>query len=86
MTDIPGYEQDPNFPTKNSEVLLKRVIESTSNEGDLVMDFFLGSGTTTAVAHKLGRKWIGVEMGYHFWTVVLPRMKKGAGLRQVRNK
>jgi Adenine specific DNA methylase Mod len=40
------------------------------------MDFFLGSGTTTAVAHKLGRKWIGVEMGEHFWTVILPRMKK----------
>jgi len=40
------------------------------------MDFFLGSGTTTAVAHKLSRKWIGVEMGEHFWTVVLPRMKK----------
>jgi hypothetical protein len=64
------------FPTENSEILLKRVIESTSNEGDLVMDFFLGSGTTTAVAHKLRRKWIGVEMGEHFWTVVLPRMKK----------
>jgi len=48
----------------------------TINEGDLVMDFFLGSGTTTAVAHKLGRKWIGVEMGEHFYTVVLPRMKK----------
>ncbi|MEO0302045.1 MAG: site-specific DNA-methyltransferase, partial [candidate division WOR-3 bacterium] len=75
-TDIPGYEQDPNFPTRNSEILLKRVIKSTSNEGDLVMDFFLGSGTTTAVAHKLKRKWIGVEMGEHFWTVVLPRMKK----------
>jgi adenine-specific DNA-methyltransferase len=40
------------------------------------MDFFLGSGTTTAVAHKLKRKWIGVEMGEHFWTIVLPRMKK----------
>jgi hypothetical protein len=40
------------------------------------MDFFLGSGTTTAVAHKLGRKWIGVEMGEHFYTVALPRMKK----------
>jgi hypothetical protein len=40
------------------------------------MDFFLGSGTTTAVAHKLGRKWLGVEMGEHFYTVVLPRMKK----------
>jgi adenine-specific DNA-methyltransferase len=75
-TDIPGYEQDPEFPTRNSEILLKRVIESTSNEGDLVMDFFLGSGTTTAVAHKLKRKWIGVEMGDHFYTIVLPRMKK----------
>jgi hypothetical protein len=40
------------------------------------MDFFLGSGTTTAVAHKLKRKWLGVEMGEHFYTVVLPRMKK----------
>jgi adenine specific DNA methylase Mod len=75
-TNIPGYEQDPDFPTRNSEILLKRVIESTSNEGDLVMDFFLGSGTATAAAHKLRRKWIGVEMGDHFWTIVLPRMKK----------
>jgi adenine-specific DNA-methyltransferase len=75
-TEIPGYEQDPNFPTRNSEILLKRIVESTSNERDLVMDFFLGSGTTTAVAHKLKRKWIGVEMGEHFYSVVLPRMKK----------
>ncbi len=75
-TDIPGYSQTQGFPTENSEILLKRVIESTSNEGDLAMDFFLGSGTTTAVAHKLGRKWIGVEMGEHFYRVVLPRMKK----------
>ncbi len=75
--DIKGYEtHNTFFPTENSEILLKRVIESTSNEGDLVMDFFLGSGTTTAVAHKLKRKWIGVEMGEHFYTVVLPRMKK----------
>lgn len=80
-TDIPGYSNVTSniseyFPTENSEILLKRVIESTSNEGDLVMDFFLGSGTTTAVAHKLGRKWIGIEMGEHFYSVVLPRMKK----------
>ncbi|MFY9357895.1 MAG: site-specific DNA-methyltransferase, partial [Defluviitoga tunisiensis] len=58
------------------EVLLKRVIKSTSNKGNIIFDFFLGSGTTTAVAHKLGRKWLGVEMGEHFYTVVLPRMKK----------
>ncbi len=74
-TDIPGYSFGWDFQTENAEALLKRVIESTSNEGDLVMDFFLGSGTTTAVAHKLGRKWLGVEMGEHFDSVVLPRMK-----------
>ncbi len=74
--DIPGYSQGWNFKTENSEILLKRVIESTSNEGDWVLDFFLGSGTTTAVAHKLKRKWIGIEMGEHFYSVVLPRMKK----------
>ncbi|MCS7134412.1 MAG: DNA methyltransferase [Candidatus Pacearchaeota archaeon] len=74
--DISGYTHIWGFPTENSEILLKRVIESTSNENDLVMDFFLGSGTTTAVAHKLKRKWIGIEMGEHFYTIVLPRMKK----------
>ena len=75
-TDIVGYISNWKFPTENSEPLLKRVIESTSNGYDLVMDYFLGSGTTTAVAHKLGRKWLGVEMGEHFYTVILPRMKK----------
>jgi len=77
-TDIPSYSTVPiwGLKTENSEILLKRVIESTSNEGDLVMDFFLGSGTTIATAHKLKRKWIGIEMGEHFYSVVLPRMKK----------
>jgi len=75
-TGFYGYSFNWNFPTENSEILLKRVIESTSNEDSLVMDFFLGSGTTTAVAHKLKRKWLGVEMGEHFYDVILPRMKK----------
>jgi len=75
-TDIAGYQRMWNFDTENAEILLKRVIETTSNPGDVVFDFFLGSGTTTAVAHKLGRKWLGVEMGEHFYSVVLPRMKK----------
>ncbi|MEM0325016.1 MAG: site-specific DNA-methyltransferase [Candidatus Aenigmatarchaeota archaeon] len=77
-TDIPGYSYVSiwGFKTENSEILLKGVIECSSNEGDLVMDFFLGSGTTIAVAHKLKRKWIGIEMGDHFYTIVLPRMKK----------
>jgi len=77
-TDIKSYEtHNTFFATENSEILLKRVIDGMEyNEQSIIMDFFLGSGTTTAVAHKLSRKWIGVEMGEHFWTVVLPRMKK----------
>jgi len=75
-TDISGYTSNWDFQTENSEILLKRTIETSSNLADIVFDFFLGSGTTTAVAHKLGRKWIGVEMGEHFYSVVLPRMKK----------
>jgi len=73
---ISGSKEFQNFRTQKSEGLLKRIIETTTDEDGLVMDFFLGSGTTTAVAHKLNRKWIGVEMGEHFYTVVLPRMKK----------
>ncbi len=65
-----------DFLTQQPEKLLQKIIQMSSNECDLVMDFFLGSGTTTAVAHKLGRKWIGIEMGEHFYTVILPRMKK----------
>ena len=75
-TDVDGYSFGWDFSTENAEILLKRVIEITSDKKYIVLDFFLGSGTTTAVAHKLGRKWIGVEMGEHFYTVVLPRMKK----------
>ncbi len=75
-TILEGYARSWGFPTENSEKLLKIIIDFTSNECDLILDFFLGSGTTTAVAHKLGRKWLGVEMGEHFYSVVLPRMKK----------
>jgi adenine specific DNA methylase Mod len=79
-TDIPGYEfgvfSAEKFSTQNSEELLERVVLSGSGSNDFVFDFFLGSGTTTALAHALGRKWLGVEMGKHFYTKVLPRMKR----------
>lgn len=74
--DIYGFANQWQFSTENSEALLKRVMDSTVAENELVMDYFLGSGTTIAVAQKMRRKWIGVEMGEHFWSVVLPRMKK----------
>ena len=75
-TDILGYTSTTGFQTENAEKLLFRVVKTASQDRDIIFDFFLGSGTTTAVAHKLGRKWLGVEMGEHFYTVVLPRMKK----------
>ncbi|MHB8291205.1 MAG: DNA methyltransferase, partial [bacterium] len=75
-TDIPGYSSTTDFQTENAEKLLDRVIRIGSNENEIILDFFLGSGTTTAVAHKLGRRWLGIEMGEHFYSVVLPRMKK----------
>ena len=74
--DITGYSSLTDFQTENSEYPLKRIIENRTTKNNLIFDFFLGSGTTTAVAHKLGRKWIGVEMGEHFYSVVLPRMKR----------
>ena len=52
-----------NYPTQKPEALLERTIKASSNEGDLVADFFCGSGTTCAVAEKLGRKWIGSDLG-----------------------
>ena len=52
-----------NYPTQKPEALLERIIKASSNEGDLVADFFCGSGTTCAVAEKLGRKWIGADLG-----------------------
>ncbi len=61
-TDI--YRQtDPLYPTQKPEALLARIIQASSNEGDLVADFFCGSGTTAAVAEKLGRKWIVTDLG-----------------------
>lgn len=61
--------------TQKPEKLLERILMASSNENSLVLDFFTGSATTIATAHKLGRKWLGVEMGDHFETVDLPRMK-----------
>jgi hypothetical protein len=62
--------------TQKPEALLKRILLVSSHERSLILDFFTGSGTTLATAHKLKRRWIGVEMGEHFETIVLPRMKK----------
>ncbi len=59
----PVAKERVNYPTQKPEKLLERIIKASSNEGDLVADFFCGSGTTCAVAEKLGRKWIGSDLG-----------------------
>ena len=64
------------FDTPKPERLLQRILHIATNEGDLVLDSFLGSGTTAAVAHKMGRRWIGIEMGEHARTHCLPRLEK----------
>jgi adenine-specific DNA-methyltransferase len=64
------------FETPKPESLMQRIIQIATIPNDLVLDSFLGSGTTAAVAHKMGRRWIGIEMGDHAVTHCLPRLRK----------
>ena len=67
---------DDVFVTPKPERLLEHVIQIATDRGDLVLDSFAGSGTTGAVAHKMGRRWIMVELGEHCHTHIIPRLKK----------
>ncbi|WP_300227814.1 site-specific DNA-methyltransferase [uncultured Bacteroides sp.] len=70
-------EGNVQFPMgKKPEKLISQIFEMCTAEGDLVLDSFLGSGTTAAVAHKMGRKYIGIELGNHAYTHCVPRLKK----------
>ncbi len=64
------------FSTPKPERLIKRIVGLASNPGDIILDSFAGSGTTGAVAHKMGRRWIMVELGEHCHTHIISRMKK----------
>jgi adenine-specific DNA-methyltransferase len=69
-------EGDVNFKNgKKPELLIKRVLDMSTVSGDWVLDSFLGSGTTASVANKLGRNWIGIELGEHANTHCIPRLK-----------
>ena len=74
--EIKELFEDSVFDTPKPERLIERVLTLGSNEGDIVLDSFLGSGTTAAVAQKMGRKYIGVEMGNHAYTHCAVRLKK----------
>jgi adenine-specific DNA-methyltransferase len=65
-----------SFETPKPEKLIQKVLHIGTNGGDIVLDSFLGSGTTAAVAHKMGRRWIGIELGEHCHTHCIPRLQK----------
>ncbi len=70
------HEDAEVFQTPKPERLLKRILDLATESGDLVLDSFGGSGTTGAVAHKMGRRWIMVELGEHCHTHIIPRLQK----------
>ncbi len=70
------FGEKASFETPKPEGLLKRIVEIATHPNDLILDSFLGSGTTAAVAQKMGRRWIGIEMGEHAKTHCLPRLQK----------
>ena len=70
------FGKEDVFSTPKPERLIQRVLSVTTQPGDIVLDSFLGSGTTAAVAHKMGRRYIGIEMGEHAKTHCIPRRQK----------
>ncbi len=76
------FSEELPFDTPKPERLMQRILHIATNPGDLVLDSFLGSGTTAAVAHKMGRRWIGVDMGEHAVSHCVPRMNKVIGGEQ----
>lgn len=73
--EVKAFNPEYVFATPKPERLIERILTLGSNEGDLVLDSFLGSGTTAAVAHKMKRRYIGIELGDHCYTHCLPRLK-----------
>ena len=70
-----GFPRE-GFPTPKPEILIQEILKMFTNEGDLVLDSFLGSGTTAAVAMKMNRRWIGIELGEHCYTYCKMRLDK----------
>jgi adenine-specific DNA-methyltransferase len=74
--EILAFNPNSPFSTPKPEALLQQILTIATNPNDLVLDSFAGSGTTGAVAHKMGRRWIMVELGEHCHTHIIPRLKK----------
>jgi adenine-specific DNA-methyltransferase len=75
-SEVKAFNNDDPFNTPKPERLLERIVTIASHPRDLILDSFAGSGTTGAVAHKMGRRWIMVELGEHCQTHIIPRLQK----------
>lgn len=73
--EVKVFNSESVFATPKPERLIERILTLATQPGDLVLDSFLGSGTTAAVAHKMGRRWIGIELGEHCHTHCIPRLR-----------
>ncbi len=78
--DIPALRGNQpetlGYPTQKPQNLLERIIEASSNEGDMILDAYCGCGTSIAVAQRLNRRWIGIDITYQAISVILKRLKE----------
>lgn len=74
--EVQRFNSNDVFATPKPERLMERIIHIASDSGEIVLDSFGGSGTTAAIAHKMKRRWIMVELGEHCYTHIIPRLKK----------
>lgn len=75
----PAAKERMGYPTQKPEALLERIIKASSNEGDLILDAYCGCGTTVAVAERLNRSWIGIDITYHSISLMLKRLADSFG-------
>lgn len=75
----PSAKERLGYPTQKPEKLLEKVIEASSNKGDVVLDAYCGCGTTVAVAQRLGREWIGIDITYQAVSLIMRRLENQAG-------
>jgi adenine-specific DNA-methyltransferase len=72
----PMAQERLDFEGQKPEALLERILQISTRPGDLVLDAFAGTGTTGAVAHKLGRRWVMIEQGAHCESIIVPRLRR----------
>jgi DNA modification methylase len=80
-----GAKERLGYPTQKPESLLERIIKASSNEGDIILDAYCGCGTTIAVAEKLNRSWIGVDITYQSISLILKRLEDSFGKNSIEN-